>query len=199
MLWNTCPGFLRSALLLTGSAFILAMSGQAAAIVGGTTSVALNTSTLTTLEGAGFSIAPISPATVVGTTATFPITGGDTSTGLIDHSGGLAFTDNGVTADIEDFAINLNTDQLTGTLVAGATTVNNFVFFDIGSGAALTLDNALASALTSVYGVPDLTGAPIGVATVSPTLAPEPGTLWMAAPMLLGVALLQLRRRTRAR
>ncbi len=189
MAFEVYSRILRSALLLTGSALILAISGKATTIIGGDTSVALNTTTVSALTGLGFSIAPISPATLIGVTATFPITGGDTSTGIIDHSGGLAFTKSGVTADIEDFVINLTTDKLTGSLIAGATMATNVPFFDIGMGDALTLDPTLAATLSSAYGIPNLSGAAIGIATVSPTLAPEPATLSMAGVAILAAAL----------
>jgi hypothetical protein len=187
MIWNACQNILRSTLLVTCGAFVLASGGNAATIYGGDTSVALDTSTLSALTGLGFSIAPIAPATVSGGVATFPITGGDTTT-VINHSGGLAFTQDGTTADIENFVINLSTDTLTGDLVAGGSTTPNFTFFDIGAGDVLTLDSALAGGLSTVYGIPNLTGATIGTATVSPVLTPEPATISLAALGLLAAA-----------
>lgn len=189
-----CQKFFRSALLVTGSALVLASSGNAATIYGGDTSVALNTSTLSALTGLGFTIAPVAPATVSSGVATFPITGGDT-TSVIDHSGGLSLTKGATTADIENFVINLSTDTLTGDLVAGGSTTPNFTFFDIGSGASLTLDASLAGALSSVYGITNLTGAPIGTATISPVLTPEPTTISLAAFGLLAAASIGRKRR----
>jgi hypothetical protein len=196
MIWNTCYKVLRTTLIATGGVLFFAAAGSAVPVSGGDTSVALNAGTVDALVGLGFSIAPVSPATLTGLTATFPITGGDTST-MIDHSGGLAVTKGGTTVDIEDFVINLGTDTLTGSLIAGGATTPNFTFFDIGAGDALTLDAALAGALSSTYGVPNLTGAAIGTATVSAVLTPEPATVSLAACGLLA-ALVGVSRKRRA-
>ena len=148
----------------------------------GDTSVALDSATVDALVGLGFGIAPVAPGTLTGLEAVFPITGGNLSEGLIDHSGGLAFTKGGTTTDITDFVINLNTDILSGSVNGGSGLVP---FFDIGAGDVLTLNPTLAGALTTIYGVPDLTGATIGTATVALTSVPEPST-W--ALMLMGFA-----------
>lgn len=128
---------------------------------------------------------------LMGSTATFPITGGDTTTGIIDHSGGLSFTNESNSATIENFVINLNTLSLSGEVIAnGGTPTMNVNLFDIGSGDTLTINSALASDLSSVFGVPNLTGATVGVATVSPVTAspvPEPSTV---AFLSLGAVLL---------
>jgi hypothetical protein len=100
-----------------------------------------------------------------------------------------------VTADIEDFVINLSTDTITGNLVAGQSIDMGFTFFDIGSGNSLTLDPALASALSSVYDIPNLSGAAIGTATVSPVLTPEPATISLAAFGILAAGLIRRKRR----
>ena len=121
--------------------------------------------------------------------AVFPITGGDDTTS-INHSGGLAFTKGGVTADIENFVINLagpNAGKLTGELIAGGTTTNNVPFFDIDAGNALTLDATLAAGLSSVYGIPNLTGASIGTATINASAAPEPRDAALVGIGILGV------------
>jgi hypothetical protein len=164
------------AALLALGGLVFSSPASATAITGGTTSVALNAGTVTALVGLGFSIAPVAPATLTGLEAVFPITGGDNTT-VIDHDGGLAFTKGGTTADIENFVINLATDKLSGDLVAGGVTTHNVTFFDVGAGGALTLDGTLAGDLSSVYGIPNLTGASIGTATVDATTVPEPGSL----------------------
>lgn len=156
-------------------ALALCSTARAATVTGGTTTVALNATTVGALVGLGFGITPVAPATLSGLDATFPITGGDT-TMAINHSGGLAFTKSATTADIENFVINLVSNTVTGDLVAGGNTMHNVSFFDLGAGGALTLDASLAGGLSAVYGIPDLTGAPIGTATVAATAAPEPST-----------------------
>jgi hypothetical protein len=182
-----------AALLLAGGLLTMCGNLTATAVTGGTTTVALNSGTVTALVGLGFSIAPIAPSTLTGLDAVFPITGGNT-TSQIFHSGGLAFTKGGITTDISDFTINLLTDTITGNVnsATGSTTP----FFDIGAGDVLTLDPTLASALVSTYGIVNLSGFTIGVATVSPTLAPEPAT-WMLAGVSAFFALLIVRKRPR--
>lgn len=176
-------GLSLAALIALGGIVFSSPAG-ATAITGGTTSVALNGATVTALVGLGFSIAPIAPATLTGLDAVFPITGGDTTT-MIDHDGGLAFTKGATTADIENFVIDLATDKLSGDLVAGGVTTHNVAFFDLGAGGALTLDSTLAQDLSSVYSIPNLTGASIGTATVAATTVPEPGTRALLSLALL--------------
>jgi len=170
----------------------LASSGSISAtpVTGGDTSVALNSGTVSALVGLGFSIAPVGPATLTGLTAVFPITGGDTTTS-ITHSGGLAFTKGGVTTDITNFTINLLNGTLFGDVNGGSTPTT---FFDLGAGGVLTLDTTLAAALTSIYSIPNLTGATIGVATVSATVAPEPSSL-LLFPIAGAMALAMVRRK----
>jgi hypothetical protein len=197
---NYFAGRFRPLALITGSTLLLCSIVGAAPIGGGNTTVNLNAGTVTALVSLGFSIAPISPATanLAGTspTAVFPITGGDSTT-MINHSGGLAFTKGGVTADIENFVINFvgpNAGKLTGDLIAGGSTTGNVPFFDLGGGNALTLDATLAAGLSSLYGIPNLTGTPIGTAVVNASIAPEPGNAELIGIGLLGTVVL-LRRR----
>lgn len=193
MHWNYFAKSLRTVILTTGGALLLCSHAGAAPITGGTTTVNLDAGTVGALVSLGFSIAPIAPATAnLGATppnAVFPITGGDSATN-INHSGGLAFTKSGVTADIQNFVINLagpNAGKLTGDLVAGGSTTNNVPFFDIGAGNALTLDATLAAGLSSLYGIPNLTGASIGTATVNASTVPEPGNAAIVCIGILGV------------
>ena len=191
----------RTLVLATGSVLLLCSAVMAAPITGGTTTVNLNPGTVTALVGLGFSIAPIAPATAnLGSappSAAFPITGGDSATN-INHSGGLAFTKDSITADIANFVINLagpNAGKLTGDLTAGGSTTNNVPFFDIGAGNSLTVDAALASGLSSVYGIPNLTGTPIGTVTINASAIPEPGDAALVGVGMLGVIVF-LRRKT---
>ncbi len=169
----------------------------AATITGGMTTVALDSGTLTTLESL-FTIRTVPPTMITtspaaGTVVNFPITGGDTTGGLIDHSGGLTLTGKatpmGVGTEVvtENYVINLNTSTLTSEVVVnGGTPMMNVPLFSIGAGDALTVSSTLAGALSSVYGVPNLTGAPVGTATVSPTTAtPEPASFALLGGGLL--------------
>jgi hypothetical protein len=186
--------FIHSSRTLLAAAVVACLTvpeiGPAQALTGDT-SVALDSSTVTTLGGLGFGIAPIPPATLTGLDVDFPISGGNLSAGLIDHSGGLAFTKGGTTTDISDFVIDLNKDVLSG-FVNGGTTLTPF--FDIGAGDVLTLNSTLAGALSSIYDIPNLTGATIGTATVTITSVPEPSTWGMMALGFAGLGFAAWRR-----
>ena len=181
-------------LALLTSALSVAI-GQAATVYGGTTSVALNAATVSALTGLGFAITPVAPSTLGGTplTASFAITGGNSTT-MITHSGGLTFTEGLNSASIENFVINLsgpNANTVTGQVVVGnVVTSASTAFFDIGPNLALTLDGALAGDLTAVFGAPNLTGAPIGFATVAAVTTPEPASIAMVSLGMLAAGLL---------
>lgn len=175
------------ACLLLAAAVVCAPSLQAQNYVGGDTTVALNSSTYSTLSGL-FDIGVIPPATISGLDVSFPIIGQTSTT--ISHSGGLSFDGTttpmgvGTTTDIEDFVINLSNDTISGTVVVnGGSPMTGVTFFDLNNNLGLTLDSTLASDLSSIYGVPDLSGASIGTATITPAATPEPSSL-----SLLGLA-----------
>ncbi len=190
-------GLLPKTILAACGALIFSSVLPAATITGGMTTVALDSSTLATLESF-FTIGTVPPTTLTsslgGTVATFPITGGDTTTGMIDHSGGLTLTGKstpmGVGTEVwtANYVINLNTAMLTSEVsVNGGTPMMNVPLFDIGAGDVLTVDSALAGDLTSLFGLPNLTGTTIGTATVSPTTGtPEPASFALVGAGLLG-------------
>jgi hypothetical protein len=170
---------------------------HSATITGGTTAVTLASTFVSTLAQAGITPSAVPPGTLAGTTATFPITGGDTTAGIIDHSGGLSFTQGSNSATIENFVINLNSMLLTGELIAnGGTPMMGVNFFNIGAGNTLTINSILANDLSTVFGVPNLTGVSVGVATVSPVTSavPEPadfGLLICGISALIGISISQ--------
>ena len=167
---------------------------QAAAITGGTTTVTFDPATLSVLTGAGFSITPVSPATLNTSpvAATFPITGGDTTTN-ITHSGGLTLALNATAASLTNFNINLINSTLFGTVTAGASSVPNVALFDLSSSGGttvLSLDPVLASQISSAFGVQLAAGTRIGTAAVNASVAPEPASVGFAA---LGIVCLLAR------
>jgi PEP-CTERM motif len=195
---------LRAAVLAAGTTLLLCSAAWAAPVTGGTTTVNLNAGTVSALVGLGFSVAPIPPAAdnlaATPPIAVFPITGGDSTTS-INHSGGLAFTKDGVTTSITNFVIDLagaNAGKLTGDLIAGGSTTNNVPFFDIGTGNSLIIDAALGSGLSNIYGIPNLTGTPVGTATINTSAVPEPGNAALVGIGALGVIIF-LRRKSVAR
>jgi hypothetical protein len=194
---------------LTGSALRVLFVGsiaaftsftiQAASLEDGVTVVDLNPMTFDELTNLGFSITPIAPATLNGLTASFPITGRTPT--VIDHSGGLDLTKNNSPANIQDFVINLDTNILSGLFTANGVYVSGVDFFDLswnGVTNEMTLDSRLAGILNRAYGAPNLTGAIIGTATITPAGEPAPipeptSTTLIAGGLFITLALIRKR------
>ena len=105
---------------------------------------------------------------------------------MIDHSGGLAFTRSGTTADLQNFAINVTNNTLFGQVISGSTMLNNVALFDISMANGMTnlaLSDTLAGTIDQVFGVSLPAGTPIGTAVVTPT--PEPASFALAGLSLL--------------
>ena len=165
---------LRVLLLGSIAAFTL-FTTQAAPLASGMTIIDLNPTTVDELTSLGFSITPIAPATLNGLTASFPITGGTVT--VIDHSGGLDFTKDNSPAHIQDFVIDLNTNILSGLFTTDGVYLAGVDFFDLSWNSVaydMTLDSQLAGILNRAYGAPNLTGAIIGTATITPAGEPAP-------------------------
>jgi hypothetical protein len=185
---------------------------QALPVTGGTTAVKLTSAP--TLTGAGVTVsglgsATLSPGSDALPVAYFPITGGDFNTntfaGTIAHNGsGLRLTTSTGAINLTNFLINTTTLSLTGTAAYGTTTLNNVPLFDLSFGTAvlfpvvLKLTPTAAGALSAVLGVPNLSGATIGIANTLPitTAVPELSTyMSMAAGLGLMALVLGGRRR----
>ena len=186
---------LGSAMFAISGPVLLSIPLCAAPVTGGMTTVSVDQSTLATLTGAEFTLAPITPASVASTSpleVSFPITGGNT-TSMIDHSGGLSLTESGKTVTLANFIINVPGNVLTGAVTANNATTDGVTLFNIGSGADLTISSALAGDLTSVYGLPDLTGANLGTAIVMATTGssatPEPASFALLGLGLFGAGI----------
>jgi hypothetical protein len=189
---------LASALFASALLFSVAPASAATiGIAGGTTTVALDAGTLAALTGAGITVAPLGTASIMGTSAMFPITGGTIDDVSLDaeifHDGsGLSLSSMMTTLDLMNFVINVNLGTETGVLTGdamGAVNASDVPLFNIGPGLVLTLTSEGAGALTAAFGLPDLTGAVIGTASVNVEPVPEPSSiaLFGAGAVLIGV------------
>ena len=156
----------------------------------GSTDVTADGDTVALLVGAGITPAVIPPATVTpGGDFSFPITGGRTDVktfaGEIRHSGGISLTqethgsgDMNV-LNLTDFTINIDGEPDLTAIVNGGPRVS-ILDLDLAGLTVdvdpldITLGNVAANfsadaatALTDTFGVPNVTGAPLGIATVN--------------------------------
>jgi hypothetical protein len=182
-------------------------------VTGGVTSVKLVSAPVLTGAGvtvSGLGTVSLSPGSDGIPLAYFPITGGSLDTGsfagTIAHNGsGLRLSTSTGSINLTNFLINTTTLSLTGNVSFGTTNLSAVPLFDLSFSTVpvfpfnLKLTSTAAGALSAVLGVPDLTGAVIGIANTSPiTAVPEVGTV---TSMLTGLGLMALvlgQRRKRA-
>ncbi|WP_375500170.1 hypothetical protein [uncultured Jatrophihabitans sp.] len=128
-----------AALVATGTACSSSGGGDKkpvatiAKITGGTTSVALDPGFVTALGTLKLTPGLVSPATMSGTTVTFPITGGNVTVykkgkvtpyvqGTVTHSGGLTLKGGATTVTLQNFVIDPgNNSKLSGEVLANGT------------------------------------------------------------------------------
>ncbi len=189
-------------------------SAQALPIVGGVTSVTLTSAP--TLASVGLSVgtlgsAQFSPGSAGIPLVYFPITGGSQNTatfaGSIQHAGsGLSLSSGGTTLNLTNFVIDTTALTLTGQAATGGTSLGAVPLFNLSFGSNpvspfnLALTSTAAGALTTLFGLPNLTGFTLGTANTIPitSAVPEPTTY---AAMLAGLAMISLvlaRRRQQA-
>ncbi len=150
----------------------------------GSTDLTPDAGTIGVIVGAGITPAPISPATVTPAgDFSFPITGGradvNTFAGEIRHSGGISLTRGMDVLELTDFTINVDGDPDLTAIVNGGPRVSILDLdlsgltvdvdpLDITLGnATANISAAAAGALTDTFGLPDTTGAPLGIATIN--------------------------------
>ncbi len=170
-------------------------------ISSGSTIIVLDRSTI---EGIQFNIyiGPLAPAGlgVSGSNdaLAFPIVGGDTTTGLIDHLGGIewtgnpsARTGNGTIFDTENFIFNLNSDVVTGEATVNGGLPSTLPLFDVSGPNFLLIDSGLASELSMLYGIGNISDEIFGTFTISPVLmaTPEPMSFTLLIAGLLATGL----------
>jgi hypothetical protein len=150
----------------------------------GDTALAIDPAALQAIVGLGITPGVIAPATLDGTTARFPITGGvaalDLSAATVTHSGGLSLTKGNTVVRLTDF--DIRAPQLFASLNGGAEKVA-IIDLDLSalqptvSGRAVTLGNVgakltqgAADALNAAFGTTAFAGGlTLGTATVSAT------------------------------
>jgi hypothetical protein len=197
--WDLLTGSALRVLFVGSIAAFTSFTIQAASVGDGITVVDLNPTAVDELTNLGFSITPIAPATLNGLTASFPITGGTPT--VIDHSGGLDLTKKNSPANIQDFVTDLDTNILSGLFTSNGVYISGVDFFDLswnGVTYDMTLDSQLAGILKRAYGAPNLTGAIIGTATITPAGEPAPtpepaSTTLIAGGLFITLALIRKR------
>jgi hypothetical protein len=135
----------------------------------------------------------------------FGITGGTidaAGNALIEHDGSgvqlFALADTSVSATVGTFLIDTLGGTVSGIVNGSGPSTVLFTFGEITKrGISLNISSALAGALTSVFGAPDLTGARFGFANTAPEVAPVPvaGALPLLAGGLALLGAVGLRRR----
>ncbi len=170
-----------------GKVVVKAQPSQTQLLAQGSTALALDASTLSALASLGVTPGIIGPATLSGTTASFPITGGkanlDLSAATVTHSGGLSLTAGATVVNLTDFDIVVGSGgiRLLAT-VNGAAGKVPIADVTLGgapqvsgrtitlSGAAVKLSAEAAAALNAAFKTSALAaGLPLGTATVTAT------------------------------
>ena len=173
--------------------------------IGGDTSVALNSTTVTAWGNLGITLSPLGSATFNATTMTltFPITHGTISSSgdVLFHDGsGFSLTENSATVTFRNLVIDTAAGTLSGNVHFGNTQLNGVTLFNIGTDGVLTLNAQAATQLGTAFGLSNLAGTNIGNAAISlpldspggsvgsnggATSTPEPSTF----ALLIGVVL----------
>jgi hypothetical protein len=167
-----------------GKVRVQAEPSQTELLAQGDTALAIDPAALQAIVGLGITPGVIGPATLAGTTARFPITGGvaalDLSAATVTHSGGLSLTKGATVVRLTDF--DIRAPQLFASLNGGAEKVA-IIDLDLSalqpavSGRSITLGNVgakltqgAADALNAAFGTTAFAGGlTLGTATVSAT------------------------------
>lgn len=153
----------------------------------GSTSVAIDPGTLSAIVGFGITPGVVGPATLAGTTASFPITGGraqlDLGAGTVAHAGGLSLAKGATTVALTDFDVVLGARPQLLASINGATEKVAILDVDLTgatpavegrritlAGATLRLTQGAADALNAAFASAGFSaGLVLGKATVTAT------------------------------
>ena len=133
----------------------------------GATTLEVDPGTLGALSSLGVAPGAVAPATLGGTTYSFPITSSLRSalrTGVVRHKGGISLTAGATTVKLTDFDINLSRSQLFGKVNgAGPVALLDLDYSELGirirggriniGPVATTLTQGAADALNQAFGV----------------------------------------------
>ena len=167
------------------AALAFAPAAPAAKISGGKTVLQPRASTFEALADAGVSVAPSGVARANANGIVFPITGGRANPAVpnakIKHDGGLTFSGAGTSVTLQDFIVRVGKKNVIDSHAAGGGSVrladlslNKAKIKEKGGRVIVAkvkvkLAKKAAKALSATFGLPNLTGAPLGKATVKIT------------------------------
>ena len=170
-----------------GTVKLTAKPSETELLAQGATSLAIDPAALQAIVSLGIAPGVIGPATLAGTTASFPITGGsaalDLSAAEIGHSGGISLTKGATVVNLTDFDIRVGaTAQLFAAINGGAAKVA-ILDLDLAAlqptisgrsiqlaGIVAKLTQGAADALNAAFGTTAFAGGlTLGTATVNAT------------------------------
>jgi hypothetical protein len=170
-----------------GRVAVNAKPAQTELLATGATALAIDPGALSALASQGITPGIVGPATLSGTTASFPVAGGkvnlDLSAGVVRHAGGISLTKGATVVRLTDFDVRVGaTPQLFAAVTGGATKVAALDLDLTGvtpavdgrtitvSGVTARLTQGAADALNAAFATSAFTaGLVLGQATVSAT------------------------------
>jgi hypothetical protein len=199
----TIARFAAAVLLAAGAWTAPAAAAPIAAV--GTTDVTVSDTVLGFLDENGIAPSAIDPAGLSGATFSFPITGGETETLTITHSGGVSLSAGTAVLNAENFTIKGNeltvAADVSGTAFPTALEqVDIFGLTAVDLSGPITADLVINETLNFALGATFADGADLQLTDVvfgTASTSPQPVPLPAAAPLLLaglaGFALLRRR------
>ena len=158
----------------------------------GTTDVTVADPVLSFLGGAGITPSPIAPGTAAGATFSFPITGGETDTLTITHSGGVRFEAGAAFLTASNFTIKGSEGTVAADVTSSAfgpiAQVDIFDLAAVDLSGPITADLVINATLNGAFGATFADGAELGLTEVvfgSASTSPAPVPLPAALPLML--------------